>query len=329
MVIKINKKQAIHVFDSLLKLWQEKKYPYNIIQKPQDSFLPKNLKIGSREHALFLFCVCHYMRGAIKSDFAIKKLSLIYERNPELFKPENFSEDNCDTHKKLEIELGQDLKYRTTQNALFWKKNLLVIAKDFDSDPRNIFLDSEKVLLNYQEICDKMIGTFLGFRHKMVSMLTYFYVDAKLIKEFNFPAPIDFHLLRIMVQQGIISFKGDAIKSEKLLVFARELTSWYAQKRGVSSTDVSDALWLFSQAMCSKNPYTKIFKKGKYNGRKTEIRKKHLLNTPSTFNNYQKSCGLCCVKESCLGTVPSVNYYVKGEIQITKYKNKDIQEKLF
>ena len=92
MNILVNSERAEFVFDKLLARYYAKQFPYNLpgVHSPTiPENLPKTLKRGTREHALYLFCLCCFMRGGIESDTATIALSRLYDRHPALFLPEN------------------------------------------------------------------------------------------------------------------------------------------------------------------------------------------------------------------------------------------------
>jgi hypothetical protein len=114
---------------------------------------------------------------------------------------------------------------------------------------------------------------FRGFLEKMVSMLSYFYVDANIIPSFNFPSPVDFHVCRFLLIQGIIKITGNKneINVADILPVGREITASYTSKNNVLPNELADAIWLYSQLMCSRDPNkTRVGIIGEKKGRKTE-----------------------------------------------------------
>jgi hypothetical protein len=87
-VITIDKEHAYPILDNLMEAYTSNASPYNLdrVRVPQDPrHMPKTLERGSVDHAMFLFNVCYYMRGGIKSNDAVKRMSAIYDAHPELF----------------------------------------------------------------------------------------------------------------------------------------------------------------------------------------------------------------------------------------------------
>lgn len=353
IIISIDREKAKEVFDILIYRLENKLRPYDIAVKPQDpEFLPKSITLGSIKHALFLFYTCLYMRGAIKSADAIKKLTKIYNLYPELFNPYSFS--NLQTRKYyrdiLSTQLAAEIGYSNWENVYFWERNSQELVRYWDGDPRNVF----KFINNtnrysdetYIQLCYRIIKNFkdkrkilpkkteprgfCGFQEKMVSMLAYFYVDAKIIKTFLFPAPVDFHVMRMLKQTEVFIVTPDikSISSEHLLPFGRDVTANYCKKYNVDAKILADTLWLYSTTVCSGNPNNKTFKIIKEEGRKSEIERKLGNFTKSSITKYNTTCGACVIKKLCTTNVPQVHYYKKGIIYSFE-KNIPPQEHIF
>jgi len=97
------------VLNRLMAAFNNGQYPYNqpwarAPQIPEN--LPKNLILGSSEHAVFLFCLCYHMRGGIDSETATKSLAKLYDARPEIFIPEKGMEQRPETITKYLQEVG-------------------------------------------------------------------------------------------------------------------------------------------------------------------------------------------------------------------------------
>ncbi len=335
-----NYDHAIPIFNELVRRWQNNDLPYTYMKKPQDEmFLPKDIKSNPLHHALFLFSSCFYMRGAIQSGLAIKKLTEMYDTQPGLFLPENFiGEKKAFTIESLNIILGEKLKFSLGDNLDAWITGMARLHNEFNGDPRTLFSS-----LNYDTCCSIIIKNrnsigFKGFKEKMVSMLAYYLIDAELIPSFPFPPPIDFHLMRLMTQQGILTLKDcstskrgkkinlhkNSFRTDKLLKAARELTLKYILEQKVSSNDLANALWLYSSQVCSKSPHGSRVKKGEYAARSTPIEIKDEVKWSLNANNkFYNTCAICPIKNSCLGFISHAHYYANGEFQLIQTTKTD------
>lgn len=345
--IKINKERAFKVFDILINVYRKRLIPFDAIERPQDSqFLPKNLVFGSREHALYLFFICLYMRGRIKSQQAFEAFKNLYTHHPELFNPKIIQSNPAYYHKKLQEQLKKGrLGFAVTDNAKFWIKNSGELYTYWNGDPRNLFKclnnNNRETSKAYKLICQNIIRRkveknqnmlafydtttyqgfrgFYGFQHKMVSMLSYFYDDAGIIPSFLYPSPIDYHVSRLLIMQGIIKVRGikNGIQVSTILPAARKITFDYCSKQNVKAVELSDVLWLYSQLMCNKSPDASRFSKLQEIGRKSKIIiAKTIKWNKKNMDNYFDSCHLCVINTSCEGYISQIPYYTNSELKL-------------
>jgi hypothetical protein len=164
----------------------------------------------------------------------------------------------------------------------------------------------------------------------MVSMLAYFYMDAGFISKTSFPAPIDFHLLRIMTATEMLTVEDLTSDRfvEEYTAAARKLTFTYAHERGVGMTAISDVLWLLSRSLCQHNPGTEM-RKGLSAGRKTTLTPVPILWTPGQREGFRRSCKHCPLRPMCKWNVPSMPYYVGGKLIVLGRRQEPPEGDLF
>lgn len=360
-MIKINEIHGFTVFDGLISLKRQNLHPFDKVTLPQKpEFLPKNLRLGGLEHALYLFYICLYMRGPITSKQAFEEFKKLYEYSPDLFDPKKIK-NNPTFYTNILIEQLKKgrLAMRAEDNARFWIENSKeLFLGGWQGDPRNLFnvindknrntsrafellckniirgrkkIDSRNRNFFLFDINDSKNRGFYGFLEKMVSMLSYFYVDANIIPSFHFPSPVDFHLSRIFVMQRIVIVTGNIneINAPIVLPAGRKITASYTAKNHVSPKELSDAIWSYSQKMCSKNPNNTRLTMGEPDGRKTVFTiAKKVKWTKSNIRKHDTSCGRCIFNETCTSFVPSGPYYTAGKLLMIK-RDYPIQESLF
>ncbi len=345
---KINKKRAFKIFDILIDLYRNKLSPFDIATRPQDpQFLPESLPLKSLDHALYLFYVCLYMRGRIKSHQAFNQFKVLYTDFPDFFNPILIQSDPEYYYNELCTQLKKGyLAFSVTDNARFWIENSCELYQYWKGDPRNLFncltYKNRETAKGYDLICKNIIRKrikknlktpqlhdhlyenyqirgFYGFQEKMVSMLSYFYVDAGIISSYLFPSPIDFHVSRILIMQDIINVQGikNGINSPTVLSAGRKITSEYCSKTNVGAVELADVLWLYSQLMCSNSPDRTRFNKGESKGRSTEITISSTIRwTKSNLDNYFDTCHVCKLKTTCKGYISEMPYYIKGQFKL-------------
>lgn len=76
--IEVDHDRVDEVIGTILAAYEAGGFPYNqdTVRLPHDPrHMPETLERGGREHALFLWASCYYMRGGIKSVDAFRSLS--------------------------------------------------------------------------------------------------------------------------------------------------------------------------------------------------------------------------------------------------------------
>jgi hypothetical protein len=227
------------------------------------------------------------MRGGIDSEVALRRLTLIHEREKDLFEPEWFVNNVDERIVSGEIPSGKELVkllmagpayaklsallsahglgFSLKDNTRFWILNAIKLAKYWKSNPVLLFegVTTFDVLVeriaNGKKYSLRDPNGFLGFQHKMVSMIAYFLGATKIVDLHKIPVPVDFHVLRMLVANEIIKpdwkvKKDESIFSFELLRVARKVTHDYCKEHNIDMVILCDALWLFSRAMCSWHP---------------------------------------------------------------------------
>lgn len=310
------------IVETLLEARMNNEFPYGLdaAMLPQDERnMPPELPRGGKEHANFLWATCYYMRGGIKSYAAFRALSGVYAKEPELFDPYHAMHDNPERVTKLLEDNSLSFSAQTIGPA--WVENARRMVELYDGDPRQLFDNTSSYDTLLKRIQNDHRGNgFIGFQEKMVSMITYYLMEADILPYFDFPLPVDFHVLRVSAANEIITFEnlpesGD-IYSDQTLSMLRSLYHDFSVTHGVSQLDVCNAVWALSQAICGTQPGNIMLEPGDRNER--QGRSTHIIplpidtNNPSQIAMYERSCALCPLEGSCVSNMPSKEYYVRG-----------------
>lgn len=327
------------VVDTLLEARANHEFPYTLeaANLPQDERnMPPELPRGGRGHANFLWAACYYMRGGIKSTAAFAGLSSVYAAEPELFDPHHAMND--DPERITELLKAHSLAFSSSTIGPAWVENARRMVELYDGDPRQIFAGTT----NYDVLLSRVKNNgrgkgFVGFQEKMVSMITYYLMDSELIPYFDFPLPVDFHVLRVSAANEIITFEnlpedGD-IYSDKTLATLRAMYHDFSVTHGVSQLDVCNAVWSLSSAICGTQPGNIMHEKDRNNrdGRNTYIKPMPIDTSDSKqIKMYERSCGLCPLEQSCAHNMPSKEYYIRGRAILSERKRfPTVNETLF
>lgn len=329
MHITIDDERVKQVLGSILNAYREKQYIYGLpnAQLPHEvADLQRRLELGSVDHAMFLFILCLYMKGGIKSNTAAKQLARLYSRRPRLF--DAFEIVKIKPHSITASLERVDLRYLKNSAPPHWIENAHRLIEWYDGDPRKIFVGVD----DYDEACRRIRNKsrrhsvtkefthrqgFIGFQYKMVSMLMYFYIATGIIEPIPFPIPIDFHVMRVCIETEMVRFSGNSIGrdiySEHLQVVLRELFTNYSLRHQVSPIELCDAVWLLSSMGCARNPGNRTLSR-QYRARKTETPAYTPIWNSAELTRYQRFCGSCPIGHMCNWDVPNSAYTLRGQL---------------
>jgi len=309
------------IVTALLEARANNEFPYTLeaANLPQDERnMPPELPRGGRDHANYLWAGCYYMRGGIKSTAAFASLSNLYADEPGIFDPYNAQHDDPERITDLLKQYGLAFSAKMIGGA--WVENARRMVEQYDGDPRRIFDDVNMYKQVLIRVKNRGNGRgFIGFQEKMASMITYYLMDAELIPYFDFPLPVDFHVLRVSAANEIITFEdtpsdGD-IYHEKTLAMLRGMYHDYSATHGVSQLDVCNAVWSLSSAICGTQPGNIMLERDRNNrdGRNTFIEPLPIdTSSPTQIRMYERSCDLCPLEQTCSHNMPSKEYYIRG-----------------
>ncbi len=323
--IEVHREHAFEVLDTLMDAYAQNAYPYNLdsTRLPHDPrHMPETLQLGSVDHAMFLFNVCYYMRGGIKSNDAVRRMSRVYNAHPELFDCE-FAQ-GVDPDELAGVLTEHGLGFQKTVSRQ-WVENSRRMVERAQGDPRKLFENVDDYEQSLKVVKNDGKGNgFLGFQEKMTSMIVYYLMDEELIEPFQFPIPVDLHVMRVSIANEMITF-GDApygtdVFKKETLETLRELYYDYAQNRGVSALRLCDAVWMLSQSLCGQHPgNTTLEPLGRHNrnGRSTVLIPGEVLTQDKAQRAaYERSCGRCAIEKTCQYNIPGTPYYVGGNLII-------------
>lgn len=323
-LIVVDKERVSEVLGRLVCAFENREFPYSLdsTRVPQDHrHMPKTLEFGTREHAMFLWTICYYMRGGIKSNIAVTQMAAIYDQHPELFIAEVAKDIPPEDIATILTENGLGFQ-KTVSNA--WTENARRLFEQYEGDPRKIFDGVSTYEGSLTRVKNDMKGNgFIGFQEKMVSMIIYYLADEGLISPFEFPLPVDIHVLRVSVANELVKFYGyeddENIFSDELLAIMRGLFLDYAREHQLDMLRLCDAVWLLSQSTCGLQPGNITLEP---NGRENRNgRKTHLVPGPVDVNDetqrqqYMDTCARCPIESTCTWNVPGKIYYVQGELK--------------
>jgi len=241
--------KALKIAERLLDQFYNRKGFFKDYTMPE-YVLPRNLKEGTREHALFLTYVISidYMTDAVK---LWKKSRGAYELYPEKFTPKEILKVSPRTTETFVKKLGA----RFYSNAAkTWFKISKVLSNKYSGDPRNI----TKEPLEINEIKRRL----QDFPYLRGNKLSNFYIRAmgetglfkvKNIDELDIP--VDKQVARFTMYTGVLK-----LLSQQFVGCAQENPSrnlieeaWRnaARKLGTSPWKLDEPIWTIGSKLCS------------------------------------------------------------------------------
>jgi len=356
----VNREHAFAVLDEIMDTFYKRVPPFDRMELPTDEKnMPELLRAsntnnirGGKEHAMFLFTGCYFMRGGVQSDMAFRTLAKIFSDQPELFDCEYIADEKNEVSADKIVEVMQEFNlgnHKMGRGA--WVENAHRLLERFGGDPRRIF----DGVTSYDEAVavianGKESGGFWGFQEKMASMYIY-YLDKENIyhPDYPYPAPSDFHVARITAatemitgnvplldiarygngvgQESKIALKESDIISEEFLELTRKLHLDYIDARGASPMDMTDAIWSFSRSMCSRAPGNMTRVIGETKGRNTVVELVP-INPDSRVQQrkQQRSCGACLLDACCKLHIPNGIYYKSGRFVATASRSTVVEK---
>jgi len=303
---------AYEILDTLVDSYKNQRPPYDEAVLPQD-YKPDSLQFGgeyygSSRHAMYFWNMCSYMQGGVKTRQAFKRMTDIFNDNPEFFDCQLLSQfEPYDVSDKLaDYRLG-----RQHSVADHWVKNAKSLLEKYDGDPRNIFEGANSYEDCVERIKKNGENGFDGFREKMTSMILYYYMNEGLIPGMSFPVPVDFHVLRVALATEMITVEPRNFYTYNHVVedSLRLLFQGYLRQRDICPLDLTNSIWLLSSNLCSKSlgNYPQASKGGSdFRGFDAEKLRQS--------KSWQQSCGKCVVEKCCRYYISSGPYYINGAI---------------
>jgi len=213
--------------------------------------LPRNLKEGSKEHALFLTYVISidYMTDAVK---LWKKSRGAYELYPDRFTPEQLLKVSPKTVETFVRNLGA--RFGSTA-AKIWTDLSRILADKYVGDPRNLTIEA----LTIQEI-KKRLNEFPSLRGPKLSNL---YIRAmgetgllkvKDLEELDIP--VDKQVARFTMYTGVLKLLSEQFvgcaQEQPLRGLIEEAWRQAATTLGTAPWKLDEPIWTIGSKLCSK-----------------------------------------------------------------------------
>lgn len=329
------------VVDTLVPLLLNNQHPYDqpeFILPENPLHMPKTPFEDARQEANFYLTACLWMRRT-DSNKAMTDLGRMFD-NTRSNKIDPFDPNGA---QELGVHAITGIVSRYPQlrmidtNAPGLIHNMQFLDARFGGDIRNAYADTDdfdEIVLRLKNSphqadpskYDQAFGKGLyGFQEKMISMLTYYLIEADILPPFDYPPPIDQHLARLGAGTGSIrivgEFKDKNIMNETLLGVGRDLYYDLSLKHGINPNHIAQALWLMGSKNCSMSPETfaNVISK---DGRSSVIEAYEPKYHKSGFDTiaYYRTCGGCPLNTAnnplCTHTSQGKRNHLLGSLEL-------------
>ncbi len=264
---RVDRRRADAVIPVLLDEWRARRgvFSHASVAPPQQVHIPRDregkaLAFDSLAYARWLLCLLVHMRGGITSHQAFAGHVLLHDRYPELYDLEHIATwpDSLTLARRISDEhIG--LGFALRENARNWIHNAGVVVRRFGGDPRRIWEGTT----DFREIADRTIHRSLppedrlrGVQEKILTLFLVFYQDFGLLPELTRqPAPVDFHLTRLLVAHRIVRLVGcSSVRvGEWLLAPLRKLSMELCTRYDTTPNELSHAMWVLGSEYCNQS----------------------------------------------------------------------------
>lgn len=254
--IRFNTERAERIFSEAHDAYVGERFLYSRVNTrygfaPQNVHIPKEVKKGSHEHALFLFFTT-VMMYASDSDMGFRQSVRLFEAYRYLF-----------TEKIIDVDVPHVGNYlheigfvRPNQGAEYWHGSGATLFNHYEGKPLRVLSvqDVDEFLVKKREL-EKRLGaeSLPGIGPKIFSLMAIFFEELGLIDEMPGAFPADLHVQRICISLGIVEGSG-IVYAAKLAEFLRPRIYDICRRLSMRPVDLSHALWFLGNRVCTRCP---------------------------------------------------------------------------
>ena len=333
--------------------------------QPQHLYTPAELKeLGGLELANWFFFLSISQRGGLNSDDSIRLTRAVWDRRPDLFNPPQAAALSPREIRRAILGVaaefypkisgatgGGSLSFKLREFARHWRLNAAALDAHWGGDVRNVFTEprtfEEYFLLidrGSQKPPKQNPRGFYGMRRKIFSLLIFWLIEFELVSYFRIPLVVDFHVLRALIQLGVLQVNWKPLGRGNPKIEARlrpralrqypavhvhetlinQVIGWscdFLIRENLSPFDVGNGLWNLSRVLCASYYGNKSESVRRFD---PEARKWHnvtaklvnsaKLNRVSAWpKNYRDLCRYCPFERYCGLAIPAGPYYDWGQ----------------
>lgn len=240
--------KAVEVSRNAIGMLEKKVYPFNLPDIFPDARVPKGIKPGSKDHAIYLFFMVSIDRG--------RQSNTLYRKGRAMREQLDFSTIHDLDRSYIQWFLEQNFEKPKDPKRTFgdpvktWIENAKKLEEQVQGDPRKLKAETvEQTLKNIQK--------FRGYGKEIPWLLIKNYIKAGI---WDFPLDqlnikIDRHVIRISYGTSVITLnpQPSEIRYDVLTPHLSRVYSKVIQQEKISPIDLNDAFWAIGQYRCGED----------------------------------------------------------------------------
>lgn len=306
--MRFDEEKASIVLPALIEAYREKKGVFSQVTLPQWKYLPPWIRVGSLEHAQWLFCLAPFVIANNKSDLVISKVSGILLNQEILTDLFCVGEQNrkFDSYTISHIlgELG--LKFFTSRNRHSLVENAIWLTQGYRANPLNLYRGVTKIeefaerfkdFVRHRDVVSGPAVYCRGFGPKVTRLFDNWlgevhWDDDVGQRPATIGVPMDIWMRRLFLRTGIACpDPGETMHHHSAEIEFRQFAERRCASLGINPAELSGASWILGSSLCSRY-------------------KSRAVN-PSSF------CELWCpIQRLCVYHVPPGEEYENGRVNL-------------
>ncbi|MEK6886134.1 MAG: hypothetical protein AABX17_04165 [Nanoarchaeota archaeon] len=261
MVVKILKtdyKRGVEIARAAIEMKEQRRYPFNQPDIFPDAIVPEGVKVGSLEHALFLFYACNFdssQRAVVVYDSLRQIASKIDLTLLALMPPKEILKVFKPYMKKMGDPERALLDPINTAHH-----NAIKLQQEYGGDPRN--LRARTVQQTIDNICHGKTRKYSAHKFRQygigkAALLMKNYVRFGMwdFSPYEIPIKVDRHLLRISVGSRVAILQDESTRGrmDRVVDALTKLYQKVTLREKISAVDLNDSFWAIGSYLCTRN----------------------------------------------------------------------------
>ena len=244
----VDKERAREVLDTLYTAYVRGEKLFQHVNRemhaPQRKYFPFGVEARSLGRQRWLFFAAMTDRREV-SDRVYESHARLSEKHPELYTEDVVKMSSV----QIEALLKSEKVGSPGQSAKYWPRCAETLFGSFAGDPLLLYRGRtiNDILDFKRSQCESNLP---GFGPKILSLLALFYEELGVMEMPVDAFPVDVHVQRFAISNGIIKSSGKVLNEEVERIL-RPLLCEIVLEKGWSALEMSHAIWFLGNRLCS------------------------------------------------------------------------------